>query len=224
MEKWRWAFDQELEAIRAAVLEMAASLVEAIPRTTRVLLDADLEGAGYIIQSDANFHAAAQAIEHRCIDVLRLQAPVAADLRQVVSAMQIVAEIERSADLLANICKATRRIYGHSFDHQLGGLITMLGSQATRVHVAAIDAFIDNDAAKASALDDMDLYLNDLHGQFLNAIFESQAAGRIDLQVAMQLALVARFYERIGDHAVNVGNRVHYFVTARLQQRQHVER
>jgi hypothetical protein len=54
MEKWRWAFDQELEAIRAAVLEMAASLVEAIPRTTRVLLDADLEGAGYIIQSDAN--------------------------------------------------------------------------------------------------------------------------------------------------------------------------
>ncbi len=88
-----------------------------------------------------------------------------------------------------------------------------MGEQARQLYAEAIDAYVELDAAKAAAIDDMDSYLDGLQKQFVQAIFESHAAGRIDLQVAVQLAVVARFYERIGDHAVNIGERVRYIVT-----------
>jgi len=141
---------------------------------------------------------------------------VAVDLRVVVSAVKIIAEIERSNDLAANICKASRRIYGHELDPRLRGIITRMASQAHVLYVAAIDAYVRDDAAKAAALDDMDSLLDGLQRDFIQAIFESHAAGHIDLQVAVQLALVARFYERIGDHAVNISRRVRYMVTGWL--------
>jgi phosphate transport system protein len=91
-----------------------------------------------------------------------------------------------------------------------------MGEQAASLYSAAIEAFRENDAAKAAAVDDMDAYLDALQKQFIAAIFESQATGRIDLQVAVQLAMVARFYERIGDHAVNMAERVTYIVTGKV--------
>jgi len=89
---------------------------------------------------------------------------------------------------------------------------------------AAIESFVENDAAKAAAVDDMDSYLDELQKQFVQAIFESHAAGRIDLQVAVQLAVVARFYERIGDHAVNIGERVCFVVTGWVPEMKGAER
>lgn len=219
MDNSRRAYHAELAGIRAAVLELSASVTEAVPRATSILLDVDLEGADYLISDDARIDAVATDIERRCIEVLRLQAPVAVDLRQIVAAMRIVAEIERSADLLVNICKAARRLAGHPVDDELRWLILSMGRQAQQLHLAAIEAFIDNDAAKAAAIDDMDSFLDDLHGQFMHAIFECHAAGHIDVQAAVQLAVVARFFERIGDHAVNIGRRVHYMVVGRLPDR-----
>ena len=70
-----------------------------------------------------------------------------------------------------------------------------------------------SDAVRAAALWDMDGYLDDLQRQFVAAIFESHSGEKLDLQVAVQLAVVARFYERIGDHAVNIGERVRFLVT-----------
>ncbi len=69
----------------------------------------------------------------------------------------------------------------------------------------------------------MDAYLDDLHRQFIQLIFQSHAGGNIDLQVAVQLAVVARFYERIGDHAVNVGDRTRYIVNGWLPERPYAE-
>ena len=93
-----------------------------------------------------------------------------------------------------------------------------MGEQAQQLYDAAIESFVENDAAKAAAIDDMDSYLDGLQKQFVQAIFESHAGGRIDLQVAVQLAVVARFYERIGDHAVNIGERVRFVVTGWLPE------
>ena len=84
--------------------------------------------------------------------------------------------------------------------------------------MAAVDSYVEDDAAKAAAIDDMDSLLDGLQREFIQVIFESHAAGRIDLQVAVQLAVVARFYERIGDHAVNIGERVRYMVTGWLPE------
>jgi phosphate transport system protein len=214
----RTAYHHEVEEIRSQIVRLAGSVIEAIPRATSVLLDNDLEGADYLISSDDEIDARALDIEEECYRVMALQAPVAVDLRTLVAAVKIVAEIERSADLAVNICKASRRIYGHELDPRLRGLVTRMSEQARTLYTAAIDAYVEGDAAKAAAVDDMDSLLDGLQRDFIQAIFESHAAGRIDLQVAVQLAVVARFYERIGDHAVNIGERVRYIVTGWLPE------
>jgi phosphate transport system protein len=188
-------------------------VTEAIPRATQILLDQDLEGADYVISHDDEIDARTLDVEERCVALLALQSPVAIDLRHIVTALKLCPEIERSADLVVNICKAARRIYGHDLDPKLRGIVSKMGEQARHLYSEAIDAYVDMDAAKAGAIDDMDSYLDGLQKQFVQAIFESHAAGNIDLQVAVQLAVVARFYERIGDHAVNVGEKVRYLVT-----------
>jgi phosphate transport system protein len=218
MGELRRTFHSDLDHAKNELVRLAASVTEAIPRATAVLLEGDLEGADLIIRGDDEIDARAMDIEEHCYRILALQAPVASDLRQVIALMKMVAEVERSNDLLCNICKAARRIYGHELDPKLRGIISRMGEQAQQLYDAAIESFVENDAAKAAAIDDMDSYLDGLQKQFVQAIFESHAAGRIDLQVAVQLAVVARFYERIGDHAVNIGERVNFVVTGWLPE------
>jgi phosphate transport system protein len=213
MEDLRRTFHTDIDHARGELVRLAAAVTETIPRATAVLLDGDLEAADQIIRGDDEIDARSVDIEEHCYRILALQAPVASDLRQVIALLKMVAEVERSADLLCNICKAARRIYGHELDPKLRGIIAQMGEQAQQLYDAAIESFIENDAAKAAAIDDMDSFLDGLQKQFVQAIFESHASGRIDLQVAVQLAVVARFYERIGDHAVNIGERVRFIIT-----------
>ena len=161
-----------------------------------------------MILADDEVDAKCVSLEERCYRVLALQSPVASDLRQVVAALRIIAEVERSADLAVNVCKAARRIYGHTLDPRLRGVIQKMGDQAQQLFREATESYMAGDANRAAALWDMDGYLDDLQRQFVATIFESHSDEAIDLQVAVQLAVVARFYERIGDHAVNIGERV----------------
>lgn len=224
MDELRKTFHSDLDEAKNDLVRLAALVTESIPRATAVLLDGDLEGADYIIRGDDEIDARAIDIEEHCYRILALQAPVASDLRQIIALLKMVAEVERSADLLCNICKAARRIYGHELDPKLRGIIGRMGEQAQQLYDAAIESFVENDAAKAAAIDDMDSYLDGLQKQFVQAIFESHAAGRIDLQVAVQLAVVARFYERIGDHAVNIGEKVRFVVTGWMPEHKGAER
>jgi len=212
----RKGFHDELESIRDGITHLAASVTEAIPRATHVLLDGDLEGADYMLLADQEVDQRSLELEERCYQILALQAPVATDLRQVIAAVKMIGEIERSGDLAVNICKAARRIYGHDIDPRLRGTITRMSEQAQQLFRFAIDAYVESDVPLAAAINDMDDMLDRLHAEFIQQIFESHAGGRLDLQVGVQLALVARFYERIGDHAVNIGGRVRYIVTGWL--------
>lgn len=213
MEELRSTFHKEIEEIRQDVMSLGKSVIEAIPRATAVLLSSDLEGADYLLQADDEIDARAVDIEEKCFQELALQSPVAGDLRLLVSMIKIAGELERSADLAVNICKAARRIYGHEIDPSLRDLIAKMSEQAQQLFVSTMEAFNDNDAAKAAAIDDMDSFLDGLHRRFIAEIFEIHASREIDLQVAVQLAMVARFYERIGDHAVNVSERTRFIVT-----------
>jgi hypothetical protein len=122
-----------------------------------------------------------------------------------------------------------RRIYGHELDPRLRGMIARMSEHAQQLFRFAVDAYDENDAPLGAALDDIDDNLDRAHADFIAAIFDTHKNGKVDLPVAVQLALVGRFYERIGDHAVNIGERVHYMVTgwmpehtgaARLQVRE----
>ncbi len=209
----RSEFHAELDDIRQEIARLSAGVTESIPRATEILLGQDLEGAEYVILADDEVDARSVELEERCYRVLALQSPVASDLRQIVAALRIIAEIERSADLSVNICKAARRIYGHRLEARLRGIIQKMGDQAQQLFREATESYLTGDAVRAAALGDMDSYLDDLQRQFVSAIFESHSGDKIDLQVAVQLAVVARFYERIGDHAVNIGERVRFLVT-----------
>jgi phosphate transport system protein len=92
-----------------------------------------------------------------------------------------------------------------------------MASEAVRLYQLAMDAYADGDADLAAALDDMDDRLDQLHKNYIQAILEQYADAR-DVQMAVQLALVGRYYERIGDHAVNIGERVQYMVTGWLPE------
>lgn len=224
MDELRKSFHQELDDARTQLARLAAAVIEAIPRATHVLLEGDLEQADALIRDDDEIDALSIELEERCYQLLALQAPVAGDLRQLVAIVKMIGEIERSADLTVNICKAARRIYGHDLDPRMRGLVSRMGEQAQQLFTAALEAFQESDAAKAAAIDDMDSFLDGLQREFVRTIFENHADARIDLQVAIQMAMVARFYERIGDHAVNIGERVRYLVTGWMPEHKGAER
>ena len=213
MNELRQEFHSDLDEVRNEVARLGASVVELIPRVTGILLQQDLEGAEYVLRGDDEIDARAIDIEERALRLLALQAPVAGDLRNLAAVLKLAPEIERSADLCCNICKAARRIYGHSLDPKLRGIIQRMSDQAQQEYKNVIEAYMANDAVAAAAIPDMDEYLDDLHRQLIQQIFESHAAGTIDLQVGVQMAMVARFYERLGDHAVNISQRVLYIKT-----------
>ena len=218
MTELRKSFHGELAEVHGELMRIGAQVIEAIPRATRVLLEMDLEGADLMIQGDDEIDSRCIDVEEQCYRILALQSPVASDLRAIITALKLTSEIERSGDLAVNICKAARRIYGHELNPKLRGLITKMGEQAQQLFASAMEAYDESDAAKAAAVDDMDNFLDDLQRQFVQVIFESHSAGSIDLQVAVQLAVVARFYERIGDHAVNIGEKVRYLVSGWLPE------
>jgi phosphate transport system protein len=205
MNELRHEFHSEVDELRNRVARLSAGVVELIPRVTDILLEQDLEGAEYVLRADPAIDTEANEIEERALTLLALQAPVARDLRQIASVLKLAGEIERSADLCSNICKAARRIYGHTLDPKLRGLIQKMSAQAQQEYKEVVEAYVAADGIR-----------DDLHRQFIAQIFESHAAGTIDLQVAVQLAVVARFYERIGDHAVNISQRVMYIATGTL--------
>ena len=135
MNELRKNFHHELDEVHSELMRIGASVIEAIPRCTRVLLDMDLEGADLMILGDDEIDSRCIDVEERCYHILALQAPVASDLRAIVAALKMTAEIERSADLAVNICKAARRIYGHELNPKLRGLIGKMSQQADRKSV-----------------------------------------------------------------------------------------
>lgn len=214
----RLAYHRELDKVVGSILHLGALACETIPRGTEVLLGADLKSAQELIDFDDVIDRLSLEIEEQCYSIFALQAPMAGELRQIITATKLVGELERSADLMINVCKATRRMYGSPMSPKIRGVITAMSHEASKLLRLSLDSFADSDVALASALGDIDDTLDQLNRDMVEAIFEAHAAEHIDLGAAVQLALVARYYERIGDHAVNIGERVTYMVTGWLPE------
>lgn len=210
----RPAFQQALDEVRADVLRLAALAVEAVPRATDLLLRMDLDAAQQLIEDDDIADALAIAIESRCDDLLTLQQPVATDLREIITALRLTAELERTIDLMVNVAKGTRRIYGSPLTPALSGLIEKMSEEAGRLLRLSIDSYAERNASLAAALGDMDDRLDELSKDFIHAVFAAHhAEPGLGLQPCVQLALIGRYFERAGDHAVNIAERVQFMVT-----------
>ena len=162
--------------------------------------------------------------EEKCIRMLALQQPVAVDLRTILTDLRMVSEIERSGDLVSNIAKGIGRIQGVELEPRLRGLIDRMCEQAVRLTTLAIDSYADRDAVLAGALGELDDRLDELHNDYIDTVFSSRFDRYITTQQAVQLAVIGRFYERIGDHAVNIGERVQYLVTGELPEHKGAQR
>ena len=215
MPDTRLTFHHQLDEVQRDLLRAAARVTEAIARGTQALLDLDLAGAQAIIDGDAEINDLTLDVEERCFTILARQQPMASDMRAIVTAIRLTAEIERSGDLMVNVAKATRRLRGAAVPPALQGLLQAMADESIRLYQLAMDAYADGDADLAGALGGLDDRLDQLHRDYIHAILELYADVR-DVQAAVQLALVGRYYERIGDHAVTIGERVEYMVTGSL--------
>lgn len=213
----RSTFHQQLDEVRQGLIRAAVRVTEQIGRGTQALLDMDLDAVQGILDADDEIDALTLDIEERCFLILARQQPMAGDMRALVTAIRLTSEIERSGDLVVNIGKAIRRLHPAPLPSPLRGLVQRMSDEAVQLFREAMDAYVEGDDRLAASLDDRDDRLDQVHKDFIRALLEvGQDQGEI--QQAVQLALVGRYYERIGDHAVNIGQRVRYMVTGWLPE------
>lgn len=217
MTESRPTFHHQLDEVHQDLIRAAARVTELIGRGTQALLDMDLDAVQGILDADDEIDALTLDVEERCFLIMARQQPMASDMRALVTAIRLTSEIERSGDLVVNISKAIRRLHPTPVPAQLRGLIQRMCDEAVRLFREAMDAYAEGDDRLAASLDDHDDRLDQVHKDFIQAILESCPEGG-DVQQAVQLALVGRYYERIGDHAVNIGERVRYMVTGWLPE------
>lgn len=208
----RGSFHSSLDEVRDEVVRMCAMVTEMIPRATDAFLNNDLEAAQRLIDDDDLLDAVSVNLDTMCTQLLALQQPMATDLREIIAAIRLNPEIERSGDLVVNIAKATRRMFGTDYDPKIRGLITKMSEEAQRMFRLAGEAYAGRDVALGAALDDIDDRLDDYANELITEVLENHRQTNADPQTSIQMALLGRFYERVGDHAVNVGEWVRFIV------------
>ena len=220
----RSQLDERLALIQSNLLEMIELVAERVGDVTSAMLEGDIETADSLIAGDDEIDLLSLQVEEGCVDTLVREQPVASDLRFVVAAIHMNSDIERSGDLVANIAKAVGRLQGAHPDHHVRDLVARMSSEAQILLRRAAEAFATRDAGLAASIDELDDLLDDLHYRYIQHVIQDARRGELDPQQALQLALVGRFYERIGDHAENLGERTRYIIDGWLPEAQAAER
>ena len=208
----RDAFHRELESLDQAIVTMGALVEQSTQMATTALLESDLDLARRVRDGDEAIDAIFLDIEKRSLALMAQQAPVAGDLRLIVAILRVVNDLERAGDLSYNIAKLVQiEDFREPGLKEVRSLVAEMGRETSRLMGAAIDAWAAKDDNLAADIGRQDDHLDDLHAQLIKKLVELK--GEDALAPAIRLAMVARYFERIGDHAVNLGERVRYFVT-----------
>jgi phosphate transport system protein len=221
---------QTHESLRARVDDVRLDLVRlgslttsAIIAATTALTEGDLLGADQVIADDDAVDAHRHGLEDACLHLLGRSGLDEGELRFIGTTLRVAHELERTADLMVNVARTTWRLYPVALAQPVNGLLERAGRQAALQIRVAVNAFVDRDIASAAALSDMDASLDETHDALLrNALTPAQAED-VDGSVlkAVQLALVARHYERAGDHAVTIAAFVPFVVDGSRRRRRH---
>ena len=202
----RQEFERALEAIEAKVIELFAMVAEDLPGATQALLTGSNEMLNMLNEREQLIDALYPEIEELVNREILLQAPVASDLRFLLSVLRIVPELERSDDLVVGIASRANHILGDDLSARCRGLIERMGNCASGMWRQVVDSWYQRDRSAAAALDARDDEMDELYASLIAEL----ASGQMALPVTMEMTLVARFYERLGDHAVNIARRVAY--------------
>jgi phosphate transport system protein len=205
-EELRIAYHRQLEEINGKVIQLFALVGEGLAAATEALLSGDREMAMALMQRDDLIDSLYRHVEGLVNHELALQAPLARDLRFLLSTLRVVPELERSHDLVEHIARRGIRGLRDDLTPRTRGLIEQMGKVGVEMWRAAADSWFERNAEAYSLIKLRDDEMDELHTNLTAEL----ASGGTSLPVAMDMALVARFYERLGDHAVNIAHRVRF--------------
>jgi len=206
MAEHRAEFERDLEAIEARIIELFAIVAEDLPEATSALLTGNNETMQRLLERDKIISALYPETEQLANREILLQAPVADDLRFLLSVLRVLTEFELSHDLVIQIASRANHFLSDDLSPRARGIVERMGSLTADMWRQAADCWYQRDRSAALALSERD----DEMDQLYSSLIAELASGQMSLPVTMEMTLVARFYERLGDHAVNIARRVVY--------------
>jgi phosphate transport system protein len=208
----RTAFHEQLVGLTSNIAEMCGLAGASMERATQALLQADLLLAEEVITDYEGVVLRATAAEERAFSLLALQAPVAGDLRAVVSSIGNVADVDRMGALAMHVAKLVRRRHpAKVLPEEVNGYFTEMGRIAVDMGNSVKDVVLSGDPDRAAQLDDDDDDMDNLHLHLFSVLMDRE--WKHGVAAAVDVTLLSRYYERFADHAVEIARRVIYQAT-----------
>ena len=205
----RVKFDAQLKNLNEEMIQMGTMIEENIREAIRALVDGDIENAQKIIEKDSLIDQKQRDIENICFNLLIQQQPVAKDLRAITAAMKMVTDMERIGDHAADISEITI-LLGRSDGIANCNLIVKMASEATDMLIKSIDAFTEKDAQKAKAVIEQDDVVDELFTKIKDELIKLIKKDSERGEQEIDMLMIAKYLERIGDHATNIAEWVIY--------------
>ena len=207
-------FAEELDALKHRLLTMGGLAEERMRLAVRSLVEGDRALMAEVIAGDAALNRLHVEIDDRSFKLLALNQPMAGDLRTIVAAVKINSDLERVGDLAVNIAEAGQRYLKHPPVKPLVDVPRMAGLAQAMLH-DALDAFVSHDVTRAQRVLDRDDMLDDLKDQVFRELLTYMLGDPRTVESGIDLILVSRHLERVGDHATNIAEDVIFIVAAR---------
>ncbi len=205
----RKTFHEQLDDLYAGLLHMGSDLMETIEKTRLCFLDLDKEAADQIICGDNVFDDYRNNLEEGGLELIARQAPVAVDLRLVIVIMRIASHFERMADLCEDIATAVKNIPADFLTAWIKDTIDEMARRANRLVERSIECLKERNVEMVRELESMDDAVDKLNRTFWK---EFDRGREEDIEVAIRVVMISRFFERIADHAVDIGEHVRFVV------------
>lgn len=207
----RIKFDEQLNYLNQQMIKMGNMIEENIQSSIRAFLNQDIETAKQLVEKDTDVDHMQKEIENICFNLLIQQQPVAKDLRAITAAMKMVTDMERIGDHAADISEVTIVMSGKK-DENTMRLISKMAVSATQMLIESIDAYVQKDMKKAYEVIREDETVDSLFVEVKEALVNLIARDPKSGEQELDLLMVAKYLERIGDHATNLAEWVIYSV------------
>jgi len=210
----RTRFDEQLSELNDMLIEMGVMIEKAIKNATRAIVDHEKKRAKKAIEMDSEIDQQEKDIEALCLQLLLRQQPVAKDLRLISAAMKMVTDMERIGDQAADISEIARYLIGKENLINLE-TIPLMAEATSRMVTDAIDAFVKKDLELAQKVIDYDDVVDDLFHRIRNDVISLIQNDSACGEQAVDYIMVAKYFERIGDHATNIAEWVVFSITGK---------
>lgn len=211
----RSVFQEELDGVSQSLVDLAEMVSASMENATQALLDVNLQLAEEVITTDEKIDTFQHDLDGRIIDIIARQQPVASDLRALVTALRMSADLERMGDLAHHIAKVARlRHPDAAVPKELSTLIQNLGNAAVKISRKVAQVIESRDTEKAQEVERDDDEIDKYHRELIGAL--TTASWSHGVESAIDITLLGRYYERYADHAVSVARRVYYLVTGKF--------